>query len=319
MLKDVVERTKTDRIGRIFRRKIAVCLCDACGKTIEKSYCSTFPVDSLTFCNRNCLSHSRRSGLLGEKTRKTLLEKYGVINISQSAEIRETIRNNSLERYGVEHHTKSDNFKEKEKQSRLNKFGVKHHWMLDEVKEKRKCTWRQNYGVDNPGAADEIKERIKSTIQKRYNVDNAFAAEEIQEKIRNTLMDRYGVDHCSKHDAIHKKQVEGLVGMDYDYYYDTYLPAFKSYRRKVWAVTKKQPLESLDNYDKRSRGNCGYHIDHIVSVSDGFKNSVSPEVIGNIKNLRMLLGRENVSKGARSDMNISDLLEKTGAQNEVDN
>lgn len=306
-------------MGRVFRRKVASYACDFCGESFEKPYCATLPTDTLNFCNRKCMNRSRRDGALGEKTRKTLLEKYGVINVSQSSEFRETIRKNSLNRYGVEHHTKSGDFKEKQKQRRLEKFGVEHHWMLDEVKQKRKETWRQNYGTDNPGAAEEIKEKIKQTFQQNYGTDNPFAAEEIKQKIEKTNIERYGYRRASQCESIHRKQVESFVGMDYDYYYSEYLPAFVSYRRKVYAVTKKQPLETLENFDKRGRGNNGYHVDHIVSVFDGFKNDIDPSIIGNIKNLRMLLGIENVSKGPRSDMEINELLEMTGAHDEIDN
>jgi hypothetical protein len=288
-------------------------MCDACGKQIEKPYFCTMPVDKLTFCNRNCLAASKKSGgALAEKTINTLIERYGVINVSQSPEIQEKIKSNCLERYGVEHHTKFEGFKESEKKRRLEKFGVEHHWMLDEVKERRKETWLQKYGVDNPFAADEVKEKMKETWQEKYGVDNPSYSEEIKKKIIKTNIERYGIDNCMKLSSFHRKQVETLVGMDYDYYYNEHLPAFESYKRKVWAITKKQPLEKLENYDKRGRGNHGYHVDHIVSMSDGFKNNVDPEIIGNISNLRMMIGSDNLSKGARSDMSINELLTKIG-------
>lgn len=318
MLKEIAKRTKIDRMGRTFHRKVAVCSCDSCGKTYEKSYYVTMDLEALTFCSRKCLWRSKKSGLLAEKARRTLLEKYGVENPSQSPEVQERIRKNNLEKYGVEHHTKLESFKEKEKRRRTKKFGVEHHWMLDEVKQKRKETWRQNYGTDNPGAAEEIKDKIKQTFQQNYGTDNPFAAEEIKQKIEKTNIERYGYRRASQCESIHRKQVESFVGMDYDYYYSEYLPAFETYRRKVWAVTKKQPLETLENFDKRGRGNNGYHVDHIVSISDGFKNDIDPSIIGNIKNLRMLLGRENISKGPKSDMEINELLEITGAQDEMD-
>jgi len=312
MLKEIIRKSKKDRMGRTFYRNVALCICDECGKQIEKRYVSTHPIDNLTFCNRKCLGQSRKNGLLSKKTRATILKKDEVENLSQSSEIQKKIRNNNLEKYGVTHHTKSEDFKEKDCRQRVAKFGVEHHWMIDEVKQKRKETWLQNYGVDNPFAAEEIKEKIKLTYQQNYGVDNPFAAKEIQEKIRNTLTIRYGVKHVSQCEQIHRKQIESIVGMDYDYYYNEYLPAFESYKRKVWAITKKQPLETLKNFNKRGRGNHGYHIDHIVSIADGFKNNIKPEVIGHIKNLRMILGREKNSKGQRSDMEINKLLEITG-------
>jgi hypothetical protein len=311
MLKEVIERTKVDRMGRKFTRKIAVCTCDACGELVEKPYFVTMPADKLTFCNIKCLGLSRKNGgSLAERATNTLMERYGVTNISQSAENQEKIKRNCLERYGVEHHTKFEGFKESEKKRRLEKFGVEHHWMLDEVKEKRKETWKEKYGVDNPFAAEEVKENLKNYWQEKYGVDNPFAAEEIKNKIVSTNLERYGVEHPIKNEKIHRKQIESKTGMDYDYYYNEHLPAFLSYKRKVWAVTKKQPLETLENYSKRGRGNHGYHVDHIISIRDGFRKNVEPEVIGSIHNLRMMLGRDNIMKGPRSDMNINELLNK---------
>lgn len=311
MLKEVIEKSKKDRMGRIFHRKIAICTCDECGEQFEKPYVSTAPVEKLTFCNRKCLTRSRKNGgRLAEQTTNTLMERYGVINISQSPENQEKIRKNCLERYGVEHHTKFEGFKDSEKKRRLDKFGVEHHWMLDEIKEKRKETWKEKYGADNPFAAEEIKEKLKETWQENYGVNNPFAAEEVKKKIVNTNLERYGVECVSMHKEIHRKQIENKIKMDYDYYYNEHLPAFLSYKRKVWAITKKQPLETLENYDKRGRGNCGYHVDHIVSMSDGFKNNIEPEIIGSIHNLRMLLGRDNIMKGPKSDMSVNELLNK---------
>lgn len=311
MLKEVIEKSKKDRMGRTFHRKIAICTCDECGEQFEKPYVSTAPVEKLTFCSKECVYQSKKNGgRLSEQVTNTLMERYGVINISQSPENREKIKKNCLERYGVEHHTKFEGFKESEKKRRLDKFGVEHHWMLDEIKEKRKDTWKEKYGADNPFAAEEIKEKLKETWQERYGVDNPSLSEEVKKKIVDSNLNRYGVDNCMKLEFFLRKQIESQTGMDYDYYYNEHLPAFLSYRRKVWAITKKQPLETLDNFSKRGRGNHGYHVDHIVSIRDGFRNNIEPEIIGSIHNLRMMLGRDNIMKGPRSDMSVNELLNK---------
>jgi hypothetical protein len=52
------------------------------------------------------------------------------------------------------------------------------------------------------------------------------------------------------------------------------------------------------------------HIDHIVSVFDGFMNTVAPEIIGSIHNLRFISTRENVKKSSDSHMDIKLLEEK---------
>lgn len=71
------------------------------------------------------------------------------------------------------------------------------------------------------------------------------------------------------------------------------------YYREVWRITYQQPLELLENYDKR--GNAGqdnaYQIDHIYPISKGFINRISADVIGNINNLQMLYWLDNRKKG----------------------
>ena len=73
----------------------------------------------------------------------------------------------------------------------------------------------------------------------------------------------------------------------------------KAYKLKVWEITRQQPLSSLPNFDKR--GWHSWHLDHIISIFDGYKKGISPEVIGRIDNLRMIPYKENYSKGINSD------------------
>lgn len=73
----------------------------------------------------------------------------------------------------------------------------------------------------------------------------------------------------------------------------------KTYKARVHAITRSQDISILENSDK-PRGLCGvegaYQLDHIISITHGFKNGISPEVIGNIKNLQFLPWKENRTK-----------------------
>ena len=64
----------------------------------------------------------------------------------------------------------------------------------------------------------------------------------------------------------------------------------------VWEVTEEQPLQILENSDKRGWKN--HHLDHIYPISLGFHNKIPPKKIGNIKNLRFIPYKENLSKGS---------------------
>jgi len=81
--------------------------------------------------------------------------------------------------------------------------------------------------------------------------------------------------------------------------YKQSLPAQKRYRNEVDRLTKQQPLHQLEHYDKRGpNGKDGaYTLDHIISVAFGFKNSIPPEEIASISNLRMIPWKDNIVKG----------------------
>lgn len=81
--------------------------------------------------------------------------------------------------------------------------------------------------------------------------------------------------------------------------YQATLSDWDKYKNEVWRITNQQPLQLLENYDKRGQSGVegAYQIDHIYSVLKGFKNSVPPALIGDIKNLQMIPWIDNVRKG----------------------
>jgi hypothetical protein len=75
-------------------------------------------------------------------------------------------------------------------------------------------------------------------------------------------------------------------------------PKKQFYKREVWRLTYKHPLETLTNWDKRGR--CGvegaYQLDHIVSINEGWNGGIPAEEIAKWENLRMIPWKENRSK-----------------------
>lgn len=69
------------------------------------------------------------------------------------------------------------------------------------------------------------------------------------------------------------------------------------YILQVLRITKKQPLHTLENFDKIGHmKNGGYAVDHIYPKSKGFDNKIPAELIGDIKNLQIIPGIENSKK-----------------------
>lgn len=50
---------------------------------------------------------------------------------------------------------------------------------------------------------------------------------------------------------------------------------------------------------KRGQGPDDYHLDHILSIYEGFKQGLPPEFIARKENLQMLKSKENLSKGRK--------------------
>lgn len=84
--------------------------------------------------------------------------------------------------------------------------------------------------------------------------------------------------------------------------YDEYLnelDEYKKYKMQVRKVTGKQPIHTLENYDKprgKNGVNGAYQLDHILPVKLGFEWNISPDQIGDISNLRFIPWRENAIK-----------------------
>ena len=75
------------------------------------------------------------------------------------------------------------------------------------------------------------------------------------------------------------------------------IPKFKRYSNWVRTLTKQQPVYLLENYNKR--GIYSYHIDHKMSIWNGFLNKIPAEQIANISNLQMLWWKDNLRKGSK--------------------
>jgi hypothetical protein len=79
------------------------------------------------------------------------------------------------------------------------------------------------------------------------------------------------------------------------------LPEFIQYRRNVMKVTRQQPLHLLPNIEKRGHvSKNGWHLDHKISIFEGYNAGIDFRVIGHIDNLQMIPALDNIKKGTKS-------------------
>lgn len=90
-------------------------------------------------------------------------------------------------------------------------------------------------------------------------------------------------------------------------------PSFRDeyYRFKsvVLYVTEQFRAEITAGYKTGLAGTPGaYHIDHMFSIMNGYKNQVSPLLIGSKYNLKMIPWKDNLSKHSSSSISFNELL-----------
>jgi hypothetical protein len=141
---------------------------------------------------------------------------------SDSKETRSKLTSTMIERYGVDNISKSDYCKEKIKQTMLDRYGCTHYNNI----EKYKQTCLERYGVENYSQSqehlsrhDEIQTKVKQTSldkygYKYYTQSQKFRSrhDEIQTKVKQTCLEKYGSEYYSqsqeyqsRHDEIQTK------------------------------------------------------------------------------------------------------------------
>lgn len=123
---------------------------------------------------------------------------------------------------------------------------------------------------------------MKRTIKKQKNTKNLRSKLTKNSKLGKI---RYRIRKITKKYPKIKQKIKNIKDLEKKLYY-----------AMVWEVTEEQPLQILENSDKRGWKN--HHLDHIYPIAMGFHNKIPPKNIGNIKNLRFIPYKENLRKGS---------------------
>jgi len=232
--------------------------CDICGQEKELKYY----VYRKNFDKYNCYSCSIKCA--SDKSKQTILDKYGVDNPAKSEKIKNKIENTNIKKYGTKTPAQNSCIKEKMQTTCLNKYGVKNSFQSEEIKGKIKIINLEKYGVINPGQSEEIKQKIKNTKIKNLNqIPDIF----------KTDYQIYRRDVVNETNLIKYKLFTNWNG--YDYYDGEYI--FENF--------------NLDPNDKNYPT-----IDHKISVYFGFINGIPVEDISKLDNLCITKRRINSSK-----------------------
>ena len=176
--------------------------------------------------------------------------------------------------------------------------------MNSEVQALRRTTMLEKYGVEQPTLNESIRAKAAAKVKQLYIDDPGLAQRQVQSKKL-----KYGEDLQGPMDKIRATQVANGRWVD---------PAKRTewaqYKFRVKYLTAKayKKHKEIVNPENLPIGRCEYQIDHIYSIRHGFENSVAPEVIASVHNLRVLWHVDNKSKHIRSDQTLEQLMEKIG-------
>lgn len=179
-------------------------------KMLENYGCES-PQDSKELMNRSY-----------ESRRKTLLDTYGVENISQIPGATNKAKQTSLNKYGESHYSKTDEYHLKRIKTSMEKWGVSHYAKTDEYKNKQKQTLIEKYQAESFTTNSEyVQQHIKE-----HGVPYAFMKSQSnkeQDEISQFLQN-LGFDFQPNYTILNGKEIdlyndELKIGIEYSSLY----------------------------------------------------------------------------------------------------
>jgi hypothetical protein len=156
-------------------RVVVKCVCDECKKEFKVPFNRYLRCKKGFVCSHICQS---------KRTKKYLMERYGVENISQLNSVKIKKIKKSQENYNVDNISQSNIIKKKKANTSIEHFGVDNISKSIIIKNKKINTCRKNYGVDYPSQSKEIQNKYVETIQRKYGIlfTNISQISEIMDK-----------------------------------------------------------------------------------------------------------------------------------------
>jgi hypothetical protein len=247
-----------------------------------------------------CENNVKACPAVKERQAKTCMEKYGCTNPSASpaiikkkkesaklvnwTDVSSRRKTTCIERYGADNPSKVESIQQKRNITYMERFGA-HPLTTSEVIKKRKLTSVARYGFENPGASN-------AAVEKRKEWWKKLTKEEKETLVQKSLV---------------KKIDKGII-LNFT---EENLQELKIYRRRVKYYTEQCYKKNRDvlNPNNLLRGKTEYHLDHIYSIIDGFINNVSPEMMSIPRNLRIMHYKDNIAKGGKSEISLTQLQE----------
>ena len=105
------------------------------------------------------------------------------------------------------------------------------------------------------------------------------------------------------------KKRSGVNHYKWKNYTSEELQSFKYYKESIMNESNRifGKFYYRINKNNLERSKYKYHLDHIYSIMDGFRNNIQPKVLCNPNNLQMMWWRDNISKQDKSEYTKQEL------------
>lgn len=182
----------------------------------------------------------------------------------------------------------SDEKKEKMIKTQIESF--KKNWTEDDSKRYSKIMKNKHKNY-----SEEAKYKISKNISKAVKKSKKA---KIQRHNRSKLGQKALRKYINELELFKQKirEKNGILDKDRNTFYQ--------YRSLVRYFTNKN-LKEIKDIEKRSKY---FHLDHKFSILEGFKQNISPEIIGNNINLEIILSSKNLSKSSKCSISKEELL-----------
>ena len=201
------------------------CCCKECGHKVGAI--STSMSLKATFADKE------KKDEIVKRRQKSCLERYGVRNPLQVAEIKQKVIDTNKQRYGGQP-AANKSIQAKIRQTNIDRYGQA---AFNYAKSEQTCI--KKYGVTNVSQLESTKAKVRKSLSERYLADitSPMQAEAVKEKARQTVLEKYGVDNVSK-----RPEAKAYLG--------TGLKK-KSYEEVICKNEFDEPMFSLDDYMNR--------------------------------------------------------------------
>ena len=193
--------------------KIPKCQVEHCHKSVNWNR-----TKYLQYCSSSCAAKDPHKI---DKTKQTMIERFGVSCNLQTSEVRNKVKQTNLERYGIENPffteeiqkraqqgVRSEKAIKKRQETIFEKYGVQNISQCNKIKELKENNSMKNWGVGHPSQSEKLKEQKRQTNLEKYGVEYSLQIPEVREQIKQTNLERYGVTCIFQTPKVRNKIIE---------------------------------------------------------------------------------------------------------------